>query len=797
MPRVKEILDTMDYGPAPEANSAITQWLKTHEAGLGQFINGAFTKVGSETFDVMNPATEAKLARVSQGTPADVDQAVKAARKAFPAWAKLDGHTRATHLYAIARLIQKRERFLAVLETMDNGKPIRESRDIDVPLVARHFYHHAGWAELIADEFPDYQPVGVCGQIIPWNFPLLMLAWKIAPALAAGNTVVLKPAEYTPLTALAFAEICHEAGLPPGVVNIVTGDGRTGQALVEHPDVDKIAFTGSTEVGRLIRKATAGSGKKLSLELGGKSPFIVHEDADLDAAVEGVVDAIWFNQGQVCCAGSRLLVQEGIAEKFLGKLRRRMETLRVGDPLDKSVDMGPVVDPVQLKRIREIVAKGQDEGGTLLQASCPLPEKGYYFPPSLFTDVDTASTVMDVEIFGPVAAVMTFRTPEEAAALANHTRYGLAATIWSENINLVLDTAARMKAGVVWVNSTNLFDAAAGFGGYRESGFGREGGREGMFEYLVPTWEAELPKTSEKKAAALNIAPAKSIDLKGLPSIDRTAKLYVGGKQARPDSGYSYSVLNAKGQAIGQAGLGNRKDIRNAVEAAGKASGWSSATAHNRAQVLYYIGENLNARANEFAARLEAMGQSAKVARAEVEASLRRIFWYAAQADKYDGRVHSTKTREVTLAMNEPFGIMGLLCADECPLLGFVSLVMPAIAMGNRVVAVPSPAHPFAATDLYQVFDTSDLPDGVVNIVTGDRDELAKTLADHEDVAALWYFGGMEGSAAVEKASAGNLKPTWVSNGKARNWLDASQGQGGEYLRRATQVKNIWIPYGE
>jgi len=797
MPRVKEILDTMDYGPAPEANGAITQWLKTHEAGFGQFINGAFTKAGSETFEVMNPANGAKLARVSQGTAADVDQAVKAARKAFPAWSKLDGHARATHLYAIARLIQKRERFLAVLETMDNGKPIRESRDIDVPLVARHFYHHAGWAELIADEFPGYQPVGVCGQIIPWNFPLLMLAWKIAPALAAGNTVVLKPAEYTPLTALAFAEICHEAGLPPGVVNIVTGDGRTGQALVDHPDVDKIAFTGSTEVGRLIRKATAGSGKKLSLELGGKSPFIVHEDADLDAAVEGVVDAIWFNQGQVCCAGSRLLVQEGIAEKFLSKLRRRMETLRVGDPLDKSVDMGPVVDPVQLQRIREIVAKGKDEGGTLLQASCPLPEKGNYFPPSLFTDVDTASTVMDVEIFGPVAAVMTFRTPDEAATLANHTRYGLAATIWSENINLALDTAARMKAGVVWINSTNLFDAAAGFGGYRESGFGREGGREGMFEYLVPTWEAALPKASEKKAAALDVAPAESVDLKGLPSIDRTAKLYIGGKQARPDSGYSYSVLNAKGRAIGQAGLGNRKDIRNAVEAAGKASGWSSATAHNRAQVLYYIGENLNARAGEFAARLEAMGQSGRTARTEVEASLRRIFWYAAQADKYDGRVHATKTRQVTLAMNEPFGVMGLLCPDECPLLGFVSLVMPAIAMGNRVVAVPSPAYPFAATDLYQVFDTSDLPDGVVNIVTGDRDELAKTLADHEDVAALWYFGGKDGTAAVEKASAGNLKPTWVSNGKVRNWLDASQGQGSEYLRRCTQVKNIWIPYGE
>lgn len=796
MPSVKEILDTMDYGPAPEANGHITAWLKEHETGFGHFINGAFTPGTGGTLDVQNPATGERLARVAQGNAADVDAAVKAARKAFGPWSKRPGHERARYLYALARLVQKRERFLSVLETMDNGKPIRETRDIDVPLVARHFYHHAGWAEMLADEFPGYRAVGVCGQIIPWNFPLLMLAWKIAPALAAGNTVVLKPAEYTPLTALAFTELCHEAGLPPGVVNIVTGDGKTGAALVEHADVDKIAFTGSTEVGRIIRKATAGSGKKLSLELGGKSPFIVYEDADLDAAVEGVVDAIWFNQGQVCCAGSRILVQESVAERFTAKLKRRMASLRVGDPLDKSVDMGAIVDPVQLQRIQQLVAKGQEEGGTLTQAPCALPNRGSFYAPSLFTEVDTASTVMQEEIFGPVAALMTFRTPDEAAQLANHTRYGLAATIWSENINQALDTAARMKAGVVWINSTNLFDAAAGFGGYRESGFGREGGREGLYEYLVPAWEGDLSKAGDSASSPLAAAPAVEIDERALPTIDRTAKLYVGGKQARPDSGYSYTVLNAKGAAIGQAGLGNRKDIRNAVEAAVKASGWSSAQAHNRAQVIYYIAENLSARAAEFAARLQAMGQTAKAAAAEVEASLRRIFYYAAQADKYDGRVHATKSRHVTLAMNEPYGVIGVLCPDEAPLLGFVSLVMPLIAMGNRVVAVPSPHRPLAATDLYQVFDTSDVPGGVINIVTGERDELAKTLADHDEVAALWYFGSVAGSAAVEKASAGNLKPTWVSNGKARDWTSATQGQGSEYLRRACQVKNIWVPYG-
>jgi aldehyde dehydrogenase (NAD+) len=793
MPSITDILDTMDYGPAPEGNGHVLDWLAAHADGFSHFIGGAFTK-GVAFFDVSNPATGEKLARVAQGSAADVDSAVKAARKAYGPWSKLSGHQRARHLYAIARIIQKRERFLSVLETMDNGKPIRESRDIDIPLVARHFYHHAGWAELIADEFPDHRPVGVCGQIIPWNFPLLMLAWKIAPALAAGNTVVLKPAEYTPLTALAFAEICREAGLPPGVVNIVTGDGGTGAALVAHSGVDKIAFTGSTEVGRLIRKATAGSGKKLSLELGGKSPFIVHEDADLDAAVEGVVDAIWFNQGQVCCAGSRILVQEGIAPRFLSKLKRRMETLRVGDPLDKSIDMGAIVDAVQLSRISELVEKGKAEGGTLVQASCAFPETGNWFAPSIFTDVEPASTVMDVEIFGPVAAVMTFRTPEEAVQIANHTRYGLAATVWSENINLALDTAARVKAGVVWVNATNLFDAAAGFGGYRESGFGREGGREGMHEYLVPAWEAALKPEPDLKPAPLSTLPPEAAEAS---IIDRTAKLYIGGKQARPDSGYSYSVYGAKGKAIGLAGLGSRKDIRNAVEAAAKASAWSSASAHNRAQVLYYIAENLSARAAEFEARLRSMGQGARAAKAEVDAALARIFWYAAQADKHDGRVHATKSRHVTLAMNEPYGVMGMVSPEEMPLLGFVSLVMPVIAMGNRAVVVPSSRQPLAATDLYQVFDTSDVPGGVINIVTGERDELAKTLAEHDDVAALWYFGSQEGSAMVEAASAGNLKPTWVSGGKSRDWLSREQGQGAEYLRRAVQVKNIWVPYGE
>jgi aldehyde dehydrogenase (NAD+) len=797
---VSEILRSMEYGLAPEANDHVVAWLEKGERRFGHFIAGTFVKPAEGAyFPVLNPARGNRLAEAAQGSARDVDAAVAAARKAQKAWAARTPDQRARYLYAIARLINKRERFFSVLETMDNGKPIRESRDIDIPLVIRHFYHHAGWAELIDSEFPGMAPVGVCGQIIPWNFPLLMLAWKIAPALAAGNTVVLKPAEYTPLTALAFAEVCREAGLPPGVVNIVTGDGATGALIVEHPDIDKIAFTGSTEVGRIIRERTAGTGKKLSLELGGKSPFVVFDDADLDSAVEGVVDAIWFNQGQVCCAGSRLIVQEGVAEHFYEKLRARMKTLRVGDPLEKSTDIGAIVADVQLDRIRKLVEQGRAEGGVCWQPDGPLPEGGLFYPPTLVTGVESASILAQEEIFGPVLVAMTFRTPDEAMALANNTRYGLSASVWSESINVTLDAAARVKAGVVWVNSTNLFDAASGFGGYRESGFGREGGREGLYEYLVPAWQKGR-KAEEVRPGVFSAAPGDGANgaPAETPAIDRTAKLYIGGKQVRPDSGYSYSIRDAKGALIGHAGLGNRKDIRNAVEAAAAAGAWSTAPAHNRAQVLYYIAENLEARAAEFSARLKVMtGSSSKLAAAEVEQAVRRIFYYAAQADKYDGQVHATRSRHVTLAMNEPFGVMGVLCPREASLLAFVSLVMPAIAMGNRVVAVPSPVDPLAVTDFYQVLETSDVPSGVVNIVTGESDVLARTLAEHDDVAALWYFGSQEGSAMVEAASIGNLKATWVNHGRPVRWSDPGEGQGREYLRRATQVKNIWAPYGE
>jgi aldehyde dehydrogenase (NAD+) len=808
MASIPEIFQSMEYGPAPESANPVQEWLERKGQRFGLFIGGKWSEPGRETFDTLNPATAKPLATLTQANSADIDRAVAAASKAQPNWWAIGGHARARYLYAIARQIQKHSRFFAVLESLDNGKPIRESRDIDVPLVARHFYHHAGWAQLMEQELPDREPVGVIGQIIPWNFPLLMLAWKIAPALAMGNTVVLKPAEFTSLTALKFAELCEEIGLPSGVVNIVTGDGRAGEALVKHADVDKIAFTGSTEVGRLIRQATAGSGKKLSLELGGKSPFIVFGDSDLDSVVEGVVDAIWFNQGQVCCAGSRILVHEGSQERLVAKLKARMETLRVGDPLDKAVDMGAIIAPVQLEKIQQLVRRGEDEGATLWQPSWSCPRDGWFFPPTLFTEVSPAATIAQVEIFGPVVVLMTFRTPSEAVELANNTRYGLAASLWTENINLALDVAPQLKAGTVWINCTNVFDAASGFGGYRESGFGREGGREGLREYVK--WRegrsaggSEASKArarvkgksgSRLNAARSNASPLRLSDSPPLPPIDRTPKLYIGGKQVRPDSGYSIPVLDRSGKHLGEVGQGNRKDIRNAVEAAHKAAGWARATAHTRAQVLYYLAENLAARAEEFAARLQTFGVSDQN---EVALAIERMYTYAAWADKYDGAVHHTPYRNVTLAMPEPIGVLGVVAPGDWPLLGFVSTVLPAVALGNTVVAIPSTVAPLAATDLYQVLETSDVPDGVINIVTGDARELGRILAAHDDVDGIWYFGDAETGAEVERLSAGNMKRTWVDGGEPRDWLDPRTGAGEEFLEQATQVKNIWIPYGE
>ncbi|MEV0088678.1 aldehyde dehydrogenase family protein [Saccharopolyspora sp. NPDC050642] len=471
-----------EYAPAPESRE-----IANLKPSYRMFVDGEFVDGGGEPLKSINPATEELLAEVSSASESDVDTAVRAARRAFEdTWSTMPGRERAKYLFRIARLIQERARELAVLESLDNGKPIKESRDADIPTAAAHFFHHAGWADKLgyAGYGPDPRPLGVAGQVIPWNFPLLMLAWKIAPALACGNTVVLKPAETTPLTALVFAEICQQAGLPPGVVNILPGAGDIGAALVAHPGVDKVAFTGSTEVGKQIQRGVAGSGKKLTLELGGKAANIVFDDAPLDQAVEGIVNGIFFNQGHVCCAGSRLLVQESIADELLEKLRIRVRTLRVGDPLDKNTDVGAINSAEQLGKITELAASGDAEGAERWTSPCPLPEKGFFFSPTVFSGVHQSMRIAREEIFGPVLSVLTFRTPAEAIAKANNTPYGLSAGIWTEKGSRILWAAQQLRAGVVWANTFNRFDPTAPFGGYQESGFGREGGRAGLEAYL-------------------------------------------------------------------------------------------------------------------------------------------------------------------------------------------------------------------------------------------------------------------------------------------------------------------------
>ena len=797
-----------DYGLAPESDAVVMQWLEDGRRRIAHYVDGNWTDPAGSARETVCPADGRMLATVFDGTADEVDAAVAAASRALPAWRETPGHQRARYLYGLARAVQRHARPLAVLESLDNGKPIRESRDLDIPLVARHFYHHAGWAQILDREFPGTRSVGVVGQIIPWNFPLLMVAWKVAPALAAGATVVLKPAEYTPLTALYFAELVAECGLPPGVFNLVTGGGETGAALVRHPDVAKIAFTGSTEVGREIRRVTAGSGKHLSLELGGKSPVVVFDTADLDGAVEGVVDGIWFNQGQVCCAGSRLLIQESVEEDFLARLRTRMETLRLGHPLEKSVDVGAIVDRTQLTAIQDYVRSGAAEGAQVWQPSwwrAPDDETspGLFFPPTLCTGADPSSRIATEEIFGPVVVASSFRTPSEAVALANNTRYGLAASIWTEDLNIALDVAPKIKAGTVWVNCTNLFDAAAGFGGYRESGFGREGGREGMWGYLVPVEQTPATPWEPSVAAGLVLPADDSVGPEaGDPpgealEIDRTRKLYIGGKQARPDGGYSLPVRDASGETLADVPRGNRKDVRNAVEAAAKAQGsWAARSAHARAQILFFVGENLAARRSEFAdAIMASTGLTSERAAAEVDASVSLLFTWAAWADKVDGLVHRTPFRNVTLAMREPAGVVGIRCGEPAPLAAVVGAWGAVAAMGCTAVLLAPERFPVPALDLVQVLETSDVPAGVMNLITGVHSEVVPALASHDGVDEYWDFAADALTTEAERLSAGNLKRVW-SPRVGPDWAHLPAGQEMDVLRRATRVKNIWVPYG-
>lgn len=780
-PDPAQVLESLDWGPAPEDQSAALDWISQSGKSPSHFIGGEW--LPSETgnsFETVNPATGETLRKLASGSSEDVSRAVEAARKALPEWKRLGPEGRARHLYALARGIQKESRLFAVVETLDNGKPIRETRDIDIPLVARHFYHHAGWARILEESHPQAQPWGVCGQIIPWNFPLLMLAWKIAPALACGNTVVLKPAEWTSLSALLFAELCEKTGLPAGVVNIVTGAGETGAALVEHPDVDKVAFTGSTEVGRIIREATAGSGKGLTLELGGKSPYIVFEDADLDSAVEGLVDAIWFNQGQVCCAGSRLLVQESIAADVHSRIQKRMQNLRVGQPLDKAIDIGAMVDAVHLQRVEAMCQRAQSEGIECIQPDIQMPEEGNWFPPTFFPEAPLSSEIATEEVFGPVLVSTTFRTPAEAVKIANHTRYGLAASVWSQDLDTALDVARKVQAGTIWVNGTNMFDASSGFGGMKESGFGREGGNEGLKAYMRP----DSPEVASHEEAPTEVREAEA---SAIPELDRTAKMLIGGKQVRPDGGHSYPVLTPHGETVGLAALANRKDVRNAVEAASKSS-WSSMNGHGRAQVLWFIAENMESRREEFVRLLKAMtGETEAACNAEFESTVDTWTWWASWADKHDGHVHDTPWRGLVLAVYEPFGTAAVVCPNQNPLHAFVALAAPLLAAGNHVVAIPS-TQSLAAVEMCRVLEHSDLPAGALNLLTGERRELAPVLAAHDGVDLIWSHVDKELTSEIERLSTGNMKVCWSTSSA----LDRSP----ELLDRASQIKNIWLPHG-
>tara|TARA_B110000503_G_scaffold69628_1_gene108515 strand:+ start:4314 stop:6761 length:2448 start_codon:yes stop_codon:yes gene_type:complete len=792
--------ELLNYSQALESDSEAQAWLHQNERRFGHYINGAFvSQADAQLIDVCDPATSEVLAQIEIATSEQVDIAIASARDAQPNWWALGGLGRAKVLYALARNLQKYARMAAVLETLDNGKPIRESRDADIPLAIRHFYHHAGWAKLQHQEFPNHGAVGVAAQIIPWNFPLLMLAWKVAPAIAMGNTIVIKPAEQTPLTAMLFAQLCHESGVPAGVINIINGAGDTGAALAAHKDVDKVAFTGSTAVGRAIRLATAGQGKKLTLELGGKSAFIVFEDADLDAAVEGLVDSIWFNQGEVCCAGSRLLVQAPVAAQLHAKLKTRMRQLRTGSPLDKSIDVGSLVSQQQYSRVDALVSAGLLEGGQAYQAHDKNPQQNYY-PPTLITDVDSSHPLVQEEIFGPVLVSMTFRTQAEAVALANNSRYGLAASVWSENINRAMDVAPKIEAGVVWINNHNQFDAACGFGGVKESGFGREGGKEGLYEYLSPVGLTIMPTPAV--LAHTDAVVARSSDhsssIARTSFIDRTLKFYVSGKQVRPDSGHSQASYNNDGSVAAMVGVGNRKDIRNAVSGALKATSWTKQTAHGRAQVIYFLAENLSQRQNEWIERLQKVcGYSISQAQAEFDAAISCLFTYAAWADKYDGAVHNAPYRGITLALPEALGVVGLIAPMHQPLISTIALVAPAIAMGNRVVLVASERYPSIALELVQVLETSDIPAGVVNIVAGPKADLANHLAGHGEVDAMWCWADASINKQAEQASVTDLKRMWTHLEMDRDWLDPLQSEGLEFLRQATQVKNIWTPYGD
>ncbi len=759
-----------EYSPAPEATDHL-QLKERYEL----FVDGAWRPPEAGGYEpTINPANEEPLAEIAQASDADVDAAVAAARAALPRWRKLPALERGKYIFRIARLIQERARELAIVESLDGGKPIRESRDVDIPLAAAHFFYYAGWADKLTYGLSGRgtEPMGVVGQIVPWNFPLLMVAWKLAPALACGNTAVLKPAETTPLTALLLAEICQEAELPDGVVNILPGDGKAGAALVRHPDIDKIAFTGSTEVGKDIQAATAGRDIGLTLELGGKSANIVFDDAAIDQAVEGIVNGIFFNQGHVCCAGSRLLLQESVAEEVIEKLWRRMGLLRVGDPLDKNTDVGAINSAAQLQRIEALVDAGEREGATRRTVACALPDRGYWFAPTLFTDVAPAHRIAVEEIFGPVVSVLTFRTQAEAIEKANATAYGLAAGVWTDKGSRALAVARGLKAGVVWQNTYNQFDPTSPFGGYKESGFGREGGMAGT----------AAVRAGEPMSERLPVA--------------KTYKLYVGGAFARSESGRHVAIDDHAGNHVANAPRGTRKDVRDAVRAArGALPGWQGRTAYNRGQILYRFAEALESRVDELTGETVRMrGLDRAAARTEIEAAVDHAVHYAGWTDKLHavlGAVNPVAAPHFNFTMPEPTGVVAVIAPEEPDVLGLVAEILPPLAAGNVVVAVVSERWPLLALHVGEILGVADVPAGVVNLLSGLHSELVKPLAGHRDVDAIV---DTTGDAEITRLAADSV--TRVARPAGDDYLDVAGLDSLTRIEPFVELKTAWHPVG-
>jgi len=745
---LSDLMQSMDYGPAREITDAALAWLDDHGRSFGQVIDGTFRPPRTD-FETLNPATGATLARLSCATDADLDAALSAARAAQPGWARLGGPGRARHLRALAKTIRRHARLLAVIETLDTGMPIRQSRDSAVPLAARQFDDHAGLAQILSTELPDHMPLGVCGLIGPAHAPLLTLSRMLAPALAAGNTVVLHPSDDAPLSALLLAEICGEAGLPEGVVNLVTGDDGVTERLLSQDGIDQIAFAGPAEAGQRIRQATAGRGTRLNLLLTDKPAHIVFEDADLDSAVEGLVGAMCSALGPGYPGGGRAFLQEGIAGPVHEKLKARMARLHGGDPLDTRTDIGALARPQDRDRLVALVAAGTDDGEVFQAAGIVLPETGWFHPPTLVTGLSPAAPLMQADLPGPVLVSTTFRTPAEAVALANATRYGLTASVWSESVTVALDVARQVKAGLVWVNATGLFDAPLGYSARRESGSGREGGWDGPCAYL------RIGTPDDKDAPAV------------------------------PEKGAAPAVK------------GGVQDVAAAVAAARKAHGaWAARSGAARGRVLSAIAETLSAQAGDIAAHLQTAAEmSEAAARREVEAAIDRLFLYAALAGTGAGRVIDGGAGGVLLEQRAALGVMGILCPDGLPLLGPVSLLAPALGMGNACVLIPQEANALPASVLRRLFDDADVQQGLVGLVAGHHPDVAEPLAAHLDIDALWCFSSSDLAAGIACASAGNLKSTWAESGDRGAWL-CRNAEGRAMLRAASSVTSIWLPSG-